>query len=111
MQISGRLAATEQDMVSARRQADKLGLRDFKQWLEGKASDVSRAAKSGNTAPLWALVRTLSGKRRRGPKPAQVLEDKQGAAISTKADDVAVWRARLQEDFDSCEVVTRASLK
>ena len=113
MRISLDIAAAKRVLDPRGRAAAAANLADLKQWLAQRASFIGGAASAGNFAPLWELVRQLSGRRsRRGLQVLAVLTRADGSVANTPLQVSQAWADLFCEDFGAgARVVSEEELK
>ena len=100
------LNTLKETMRIAGRAAAKSVRSDRAEWLEAKAAEIQTQLGQGVTDGLWALVRSLSGKKARGPRAVPVLQGQDGEIVLDEG-----GKALVMERFFLAEFAGRGSLE
>ena len=73
--------------------------RDLVAWITEQTKHIAGQLVSGRTAPLWQLVRRISGRKRMGPRLVGALKDEDGKVVSTPEAAAAMWERKFLEGF------------
>ena len=81
---------------------------DRSRWLEEQLETMAADLEQGRTSSLWALVRVLSGrKRRKSHVAAAVARDEEGVPLGDSDAVNVAWRALISRS--SAALVSRSS--
>ena len=76
-----------------------LAKRDRTLWLTDRLDDVATDIDKGQRSSFWGLIRTLSGRKRRGPPAAAVMRRPDGSVIMDPIEATDAWELKFLSEF------------